>query len=216
MHKQSYTLVSLSLVCGFMLAMASQAHAAPAKKSGNTDAVDASESKTEKKAGSTSGHVTYLNEFTAGANTSLGYEHTTYKGNKTDTFTFGLYGGYRYMILSPMLQLGGEIDFHYTTNGDVSGTRFALLVGPTVNFGPKDLRDAFFAEARLGVAVDNGALFVPGGDSRGLFAWKVGGGKRFRITDSVSYIPSFYISGTAGDGASVALTLNALAFSFFM
>ena len=99
------------------------------------------------------------------------------------TSQFSLLASYAYSLDSAF-QLGGTIQAQ-TSPSDL----FVLLVGPAYNFGAPSLKDSFYVSGKVGVASDNGADFV----------LEAKFGKRFGITESVSYNPfmRFLLVGSA-------------------
>jgi hypothetical protein len=102
----------------------------------------------------------------------------------------------------PSLQLA--VDAAYLNLHAFGESTWAIgaLVGPVLNFPFKsDLRDAFFVSAKYGGGVLGGTEITSGTDnSKGVLDFSIG--KRFKITEHISYTPEFGFSDVLGGGNS--------------
>lgn len=118
-------------------------------------------------------------------------------------------GGYAY-ALSSNWQLGGALGFFVGKSGATYGGG-SLLVGPTFNFtGREGIQNALFISLRAGLR-----YFHQGGSTDSQFMGELALGKRWAITDSVSYKP--YVSANVtkySDESSLDLNIVPLSFSF--
>ena len=115
-------------------------------------------------------------------------------------------------------QLGADVSLMYSSYTNGSDTAIALLVGPTYNFSNEkgEIGNAFFAFFRFGFIYTNTSYSyqyysVAQSYSYSDGTWEFGIGKRFQLTDSVSFRPSALISMVA---PSPTITYTFIPFSF--
>jgi hypothetical protein len=119
-------------------------------------------------------------------------------------------GGYA-KRLGEIFQLGAKITF-------VSGsgvTFIQFLAGPTVNFGnfgeggAFDLQNSFFLRGVAGISSASVASF-----SNTDFAFEFSLGKRFRLSESISYAPTFAVEKSGSSDALISIM--PIGFSLFL
>jgi hypothetical protein len=118
----------------------------------------------------------------------------------------GLYGsiGYRY-ALTDELQLGSRLRFSYSDYESGSSTYLSLAAGPVYNFGGTTLADSYFADLQLALSRNGGSSTT---ETDTTFAFSAAVGKRFPITDSVTYNPDVFVSRILEDGADLVFGIN--------
>lgn len=106
--------------------------------------------------------------------------------------TFTLDSAIEYSFkLHPNLQLSTELAFDYSSQSNQSSSVFYALAGPTLNIPIQsdDLMDAFFVTPEAGIAIGDSSR----ARSQTKFAYKLMVGKRFKLTDHISYRPELYL-----------------------
>jgi len=105
--------------------------------------------------------------------------------------------------------------YHYfPSGGSPSTTGLILLGGGNFSFDPQ-IKDSFFVEAMAGIYRVSGGSSV----TTSAFVWLVGAGKRFALTESVSYRPEvrYRVIGQTNYGMPTGLLeITPLMFSIFL
>lgn len=104
------------------------------------------------------------------------------------------------------LQVGGLLGGSFNDDDNV----FSFLVGPGYNLNAQDIANSFYATAKIGfVRAD------VSGDANTEFAALVEGGKRFKLSESVSYSPGLVVTKVfADENDDAVFTVNIFKFSF--
>ena len=103
-------------------------------------------------------------------------------------------------------QVGGLLAGSFNQDDNV----FAALVGPGYNFSPEDIGNSFNVDVKVGFirsSINN--------REETEFAAVVQGGKRFKLSESVSYAPGLEVSKIfADDSKDPTFTVNIFKFAF--
>jgi hypothetical protein len=135
-------------------------------------------------------------------------------GEEVSLTALGLEAGYRYMITEG-IQLATRLDISYGKFGEASATELGLAFGPAFNFGGSTLSDSMFAEALFGITRSSASLgdeSVSDTSNSVLVAF----GKRFALTESITYSPSIQFEKSLEDGAKPAYGVEFLSFSLLL
>jgi hypothetical protein len=128
-------------------------------------------------------------------------------------------GGYHYSLL-PWLQLGGQTSLSLVHSPAHTEVGTSLLLGPTFNFPfESDLRDAFYLRVLGGTKRANVAVYegnTMSTDSKYRAAMEVSIGKRFQITESLSYNPHVTATRVFVKGERTAFAVVPLSFSLHL
>lgn len=120
----------------------------------------------------------------------------------------GLTGGYNYTVL-PHWQLGlfPSVSVGFPTGDTGNYYLFSLAAGPTFNFS-EDIPSSVFVRGTVGYLHSsyNGA-------NDGTWALQGMLGKRFALTESITYSPSIGVAKDLRESSKPSLTLNVLALS---
>ena len=80
-------------------------------------------------------------------------------------------------------------------------------VGPQYNFGAQDLMNSYFVNAKIGAEITSvGASFLVGATF----------GKRWKLTESITYHPSFNIFSNVSARSGVFFAVTPIAFSLML
>jgi hypothetical protein len=147
----------------------------------------------------TEGHI-----ITGGTNAGIfAYTPTAYSDYEVYLSANGGYGyfmknGFQFSLTSVLtLQSGTDI--------------LSLAMGPTYNFDAKKVEESYFVSALLGATFFN---YKSGSDTTPLIILE--GGKRFLMTENVSYVPSVAMSKELdSNSADPTFSFNLVRFSFF-
>ena len=124
---------------------------------------------------------------------SLGYAYINHLGSGSDDFGLNGFDATATLGLNP--HAGVRADLGYALSGDRLGTTtdssiFSYLIGPVFYPTRKEERLSPYVQALFGGARVSGPIAVPGGVLVGGyangFAWAVGGGVTYRVTNAFS------------------------------
>lgn len=134
----------------------------------------------------------------ANSNLSFRESNNSYEG------IFNLNFGYDYAFDSG-IQIGGVAGTAFS-----SGYRsYFLLLGPTYNFNKEEIENSFFVGLKAGLRSYH---FTNYSNTYALI--NADAGKRFRLTDSISYVPGVEISKNLDDSSeNPTLTFQILRFT---
>lgn len=151
--------------------------------------------------GSDLGWLSQRNEFTGGANASIG-------GNTAfGTASAGASIGYHYLILRN-LQVGGETSFDLNFGDRASSTDFTAFAMLSGTFGGNTPSNDFFMRAGPGINISDSAYY----GTQTYFGGVLRMGKRFELSRTVAYAP--YASVSLWNDGQFVWRITPLALSF--
>jgi hypothetical protein len=141
-----------------------------------------------------------------GGSANLTFGDTVYGdgGGSTASFSLGVEGG---RFVTPEWEVGGSFAYYVikSSGSNDATTALEFRVGPTFNFLGLP-GDAFFATAQIGIYA---ASF--GGSSSSRLTYLLGVGKRFALTESISWAPELTYTGYAANDATGSRSIHSFA-----